>query len=94
MSDQSFSEGILYGGCLEGIDLTGRPDLTGAAITMPSIQSGITAISANSIMRATSWVFRGVNEEPVLTITAEGELIFRDATEAAQALKEAWERLR
>jgi hypothetical protein len=67
---------------------------SGASILSAVGPHSITAISADTIMRATSWVFRGgVGVEPVLTITADGELIFRDATEAAQALLAEWNRI-
>lgn len=38
------------------------------------------------------FVFQG-NGKPVLTITREGELIFEDVTEAAQALMTEWKRM-
>jgi formylmethanofuran dehydrogenase subunit E len=93
MSDQGFSEGVLYGGFPEG-DLTGRPDLTGAAVLGP-VTIGNCQISASNIDwgKHADFVFHGGGKE-VLRITAKGELIFADATEAAMALKEAWERLR
>lgn len=78
MSD-GFSEGILYGGTLTG-DIT-LPADTGL---------NITAIDAN---KWANFVI-STGGEPVLTITAEGELIFRDASEAAEALLREWNRLR
>lgn len=69
MSDQGFSEGILYGG---------NPATLVTAIDQRTLPVTFTFQSAG---------------KPVLTITPEGELIFENVTEAAQALLAEWNRL-
>lgn len=53
------------------------------------------AITASDLRAASSLVFvTGPSPEPVLTITPDGELHFRDATDAAQAIRREWDRIR
>lgn len=73
-------------------DLTGRPDLTGAAVAMPAISGCQITASNIDWGKHSSFVLHGAGKE-VLRITPQGELIISDPTEAAEALLAAWNRL-
>jgi hypothetical protein len=91
MSDGA-SESVLYGaGSIDWSD----PRLTAAAPGVPigAIYTGqITASNINWDQIASFVIHTGGKE--VLRITPAGELIFADASEAAEALLREWKRMR